>query len=91
MTSSMVGRLSDPTQYSNGSGMRQSLWMKFESTGATSNVGLTCGNLGTTISSNYNANYSEETHKRKPVSRGDGLLKLFMGNDHREKIKQIYA
>ena len=28
---------------------------------------------------------------KKANGKGDTLLKLFMGNEHREKIKQIYA
>lgn len=29
--------------------------------------------------------------RRKPVSRGDAGLKSYVGLEHREKIKQIYA
>lgn len=40
--------------------------------------------------SNYTVNQSVE-EKRKPISRGDAALSSFVGLQHREKIKQIYA
>ena len=63
--------------------IRQSLWNKYEQ--ATAN-GLS------TLTSSYAQNViGNDEAIRKPVSRGDGILKLFMGPEHREKIKKIYA
>ena len=64
--------------------VRQSLWNKYDQ-GA--------GGQGfSTLTSSYahNAAVNDEFLK-KPISRGDGILKLFMGPEHREKIKKIYA